>query len=68
MPCPGYAPSIRHVRKRHSLAFANTDIYKSSFIPKTIRDWSSLTYSLLSAVEGAEDSVAKFTSLVRDRD
>ena len=35
---------IRHVRKHHSLAFqipfANTDIYKSSFFPKTIRDWN----------------------------
>ena len=32
------------------------------------RDWNSLTDSLLSAAEGAEDSVAKFTSLVRARD
>ena len=59
---------IRHVRKHHSLAFqtpiANTDIYKSSFFSQTIRDWNSLTDSLLSAAEGAEDSVAKFTSLV----
>ena len=34
----------------------------------TIRDWNSLTDTLLSAAEGAEDSVAKFTSLVRARD
>ena len=65
-------PSFRHVRKHHSLAFqtpfANTDIYKSSFFPQTIRDWNSLTDSLLSAAEGAEDSVAKFISLVRARD
>ena len=33
--------------------------------PQTIRDWNSLTDTLLSAAEGAEDSVAKFTSLVR---
>ena len=63
---------MRHVRKRHSLAFqtpfSNTDIYKGSFFPQTIRDWNSLTDSLLSAAEGAEDSVAKFTSLVRARD
>ena len=59
----------------HSLAFqtsfANTDIYKCSFFPQTIRDWNSLTDTLLSAAEGAEDrelsSVAKFTSLVRSR-
>ena len=57
-------PPIRHVRKHHSLAFqtpfAYTDIYKSRFFPQTIRDWNSLTDSLLSAAEGAEDSVAKF--------
>ena len=60
------------VRKHHSLAFqtlfANTGIYKCSFFPQTIRDWNSLTDTLLSAAEGAEDSVAKFTSLVRARD
>ena len=48
--------------------FANTDIYKCSFFPQTIRDWNSLTDTLLSAAEGAEDSVVKFTSLVRARD
>ena len=48
--------------------FANTDIYKRSFFPQTIRDWNSLTDTLLSAAEGAEDSVAKLTSLVRARD
>ena len=56
----------------HSLPFqtpfANTDIYKCSFFPQTIRDWNSLTDTLLSAAEVAEDSVAKFTSLVRARD
>ena len=36
--------------------------------PQTIRDRNSLTDSLLSAAKGAEDSVAKFTSLVRARD
>ena len=46
--------------------FANTD--KSSFFPQTIRDWKSLSVSLISVAEGAEDSVAKFTSPVRARD
>ena len=66
------SPPIRHVRNHHSLAFqppfANTDIYKSSFFSQTIRDWNALTDSFLSAAECAEDSVAKFTSLVRARD
>ena len=65
-------PPIRHVRNHHSLAFqipfANTDIYKCSFFPQTIRDWNSLTDTFLSAAEGANDSVAKFTFLVRARD
>ena len=30
--------------------------------------WMDLTDTFLSAAEGAEDSVAKFTSLVRARD
>ena len=42
------------------------DFYSS--LPRTIRDWNSLTDSLLSAAEGAEDVVAKFTSYVRARD
>ena len=72
IPTNDLVPPIRHVRKHHSLAFqtpfANTDIYKSSLFSQTIRDWNSLTDSLLSAAEGAEDSVAKFTFLVRARD
>ena len=62
IPTNDLVPQIRHVRKHHSLAFqipvANTDTYKSSFLPQTIRDWNSLTDPLLSAAEGAEDSVA----------
>ena len=56
------------------MPFANTDIYKSSFFLQTISDWNSLTDCLLSAAEGAddsegaEDSVAKFISLIRARD
>ena len=69
---PPPPPPIRHVRNHHSLAFqtlfANTDIYKCSFFSQTIRDWNSLTDTLLSAAKGAEDPVAKFTSLVRARD
>ena len=72
IPTNDLVPPIRHVRNHHSLAFqtpfANTDIYKCSFFPQTIRDWNSLTDTLLSAAEGAEDSVATFTSLVRARD
>ena len=43
---------------------ANTDVYKDSFFPQTIRDWNALPDSLISSAEDAEDCVAKFTSLV----
>ena len=39
-----------------------------SFFPQTTRDWNALPDSLISSAEGAEDGVAKFTSLVRARD
>ena len=65
-------PKTRHCRNQHSMAFqtpiANTDIYKGSFFPRTIRDWNALPDSLISSAEDAEDCVAKFTSLVRTRD
>ena len=65
-------PLIRRCRNVHSMAYqvpiANTDIYKCSFFPQTIRDWNALPDSLISSAEGAEDGVAKFTSLVRARD
>ena len=61
----------RHTRNHHSLAFqtplAGTDIYKSSFFPQTIRDWNSLTDSLISTSECADDLVTTLTSLVRAR-
>ena len=46
------------------IPIANTDVYKGSFIPQTIRDWNALPDSLISSAENAEDCVAKFTSLV----
>ena len=62
----------RRGRNQHSMAFqtpiANTDVYKGSFFPQTIRDWKSLPDSLISSAEDAEDCVAKFTSLVKARD
>ena len=61
----------KHTQNHHSLTFqtplGRTDIYTSNFFPQTIRDWNSLTDSLISAPECAEDSVT-MTSLVRARD
>ena len=62
------SPKTRRCRNQHSMAFqiliANTDVYKGSFFPRTIRDWNALPDSLISCAEDAEDCVAKFTSLM----
>ena len=72
IPTNGLVPPISHTRNHHFLEFqtplAGSDIYKSSLFPQTIRDWNSLTDSLISASECAEDLVTKLTSLVRARD
>ena len=52
----------------YQVPIANTDIYKCSFSPQNIRDRNALPDSLISSAEGAEDGVAKFTSLVWARD
>ena len=38
---------------------------KYSFFPQTIRDWNDLPESLFISSELSDDSVSKFTSLVR---
>ena len=54
-------PPVRHTGKHQSLTLhthlANTDTYKCSFFPQTIRDWNSLTDSLISATQCVEDSI-----------
>ena len=70
VPTDDLIPKTRRCRHQHSMAFqtpiANTDVYKGSFFPQTIRDWNALPDSLISSAEDAEDCVAKFTSLVRE--
>ena len=72
IPTDDLIPLVRHCRNDHSMAYqvpiANTDIHKCSFFPQAIRDWNPLPDSLIFSAEGAEDGVAKFTSLVRARD
>ena len=72
VPTDDLIPKTRRCRNQHSMAFqtsfANTDVYKGSFFPQTIRYWNSLPDSLISSAEDAEDCVAKFTSLVTARD
>ena len=71
-PTDDLIPKTRRCRNQHSMAFqtpiANTDVFKGSFFPQTVRDWNALPDSLISSAEYAEDCVAKFTSLVRARD
>ena len=72
IPTDDLIPLVRRCRNDHSVAYqitiANTNIYKCSFFPQTIRDWNALPDSLISSADGAKDGVAKFTSLVRAMD
>ena len=72
IPTDDLIPLVRCCRNDHSMAYqvpiANTNIYKCSFFSQTIRNWNALPDSLISPAEGAEDGVAKFTTLVRARD
>ena len=72
VPTDDLIPKTRRCRNHHSMAFqtpiANTDVYKGSFFPRTIRDWNALPDSHISSAEDEEDCIAKFTSLVRARD
>ena len=65
-------PNTWRDRNQHSLAFqipsASKDVCKYSFFPQTIRDWNNRPESLISSSELSDDSVSKFTSLVRARD
>ena len=72
IPTDDLIPRIRRSRYHHSLTFqtpaARTDIYKGLFLSKTIRDWNARLDPIIISVEGAEDGVARFTSLMRARD
>ena len=72
VPTDDRIPKTRCCTNQHSMAFqtpiANTDVYKGSFLPQTIRHWNALPDSWISCAEDAKDCVAKFTSLVRARD
>ena len=44
--------------------------YKGSFFPQTVKDWNAFPDLIITSAsaEGAEDGVARFTSLVRAMD
>ena len=72
IPTDDLIPKTMRGRNQHSLAFqipsASKDVYKYSFFPQTIRDWNDLPESQISSSELSDDSVSKFTFLVRARD
>ena len=72
IPTNDLVPPIRHVRNHHSLAFQTPFLIltftSAASSPRLLEIGLYLQITLLSAAEGAEDSVAKFTSLVRARD
>ena len=61
VPTDDLNPKTRRSRNQHSMAFqtpiANTDVYKGSFFPQTIRDWNALPDSLISSAEDANNCV-----------
>ena len=69
IPTDDLIPKTRRGRNQHSLAFqipsANKDVYKYRFFPRL--SGTGMT-SLISSPELSDDSVSKFTSLVRARD
>ena len=71
IPTDDLIPKTRRGRNQHSLAFqipsASKDVYKYSFFLQTFRDWNDLPESLISSSELSDDSISKFTSLVRAR-
>ena len=72
IPTDDLIPKNRRCRNQLSLAFqipsASKEAYKSSFFPKTIRDWNDLPDSLISSAEMSDDCVSNFATLVRSRD
>ena len=72
IPTDDLIPKTRRDSNQHSFAFqipsASKDVYRYSFFPQTIRDWNDLPETLISSSELSDDSVSKFTSLVRARD
>ena len=72
IPTNDLIPKTRRGRNQHSLAFqllsASKDVYKYRFFPQTIRYWIDRPESLISSSELSDDSISKFTSLVRARD
>ena len=61
VPTDDLIPNTRRGRNQHSMAFqtpiANTDVYKGSFFPRTIRDWNALPDSLISSAEDADGAL-----------
>ena len=72
VPTDDLISKTRHGGNQHSLAFqipsTIKDVYKYSFFPQTIRDWNDFPEYLISSSELSDDSVSKFTFLVRARD
>ena len=54
VPTDDLIPKTRRCRNQHSMVsqtpIANTDVYKGSFFPNTIRDWNARPDSLISSI------------------
>ena len=61
-------PPIRRSRNHHSLTFETLATFARAHSFLKQPDWNALPDSIITSAEGAEDRVAKFTSLMRNRD
>ena len=57
---------LRNMHDQHfKQIYASTDVFKNSFVPRTIKDWNSLDQSVLTSADNSSNKIAKFTELVR---
>ena len=59
----------RTTKNMHNLPFrqisTNSDTYKHSFMPRTIKDWNSVPSNIICQIQTAADPAKSFASVVR---
>ena len=59
----------RNTRRKHQKAFniplARTNVYKFSFLPRTIVEWNRLTDKTMTAANSAKNRIRTFSTLIK---
>ena len=62
----------RKTKNMHDMPFrqlqANSDTYKESYMPKTVKDWNSVSSNIIFKIKSAADPVKSFAAIVRGGD